>query len=85
MEYNVASLFAGVGGICLGFKNAKDLVDLADKGREPTILEVDNIEKATTILEPYAVDVSSGIETDGVKDNVKMAAFVSAVRKDERI
>ncbi len=48
-------------------------------------LTVDNIVKATTILEPYAVDVSSGIETDGVKDKVKMAAFVSAVRKDERI
>lgn len=48
-------------------------------------LTVDNIPKATTILEPYAVDVSSGIETDGVKDKAKMAAFVSAVRKDERI
>lgn len=32
---------------------------------------------------PYAVDVSSGIETDGVKDKNKMAAFAAAVRKEE--
>ena len=34
-------------------------------------------------LNPYALDVSSGIETEGVKDNAKMAAFISAVRKEE--
>lgn len=32
---------------------------------------------------PFAVDVSSGIETDGIKDENKMAAFVAAVRKGE--
>lgn len=35
-------------------------------------------------LQPYAVDVSSGIETNGVKDPIKMAEFVSAVRKEDR-
>ena len=41
----------------------------------------DNVEEAVERLHPYAVDVSSGIETDGGKDPEKMAAFVAAVRK----
>lgn len=45
-------------------------------------LGVHNVASAVEKLHPYAVDVSSGIETDGVKDQSKMAAFVSAVRKE---
>ena len=37
---------------------------------------------AVKALYPFAVDVSSGIETDGVKDKTKMAAFIAAVRKE---
>lgn len=48
-------------------------------------LSPDNVEKAVTYLNPYAVDVSSGIETDGVKDRMKMAAFAAAVRKEEKL
>ena len=33
---------------------------------------------------PYALDVSSGIETEGKKDYKKMAAFAAAVRKEDR-
>ena len=47
-------------------------------------LGVENAGKAHALLKPYAVDVSSGIETDGYKDKEKMAAFVAAVRKDNR-
>lgn len=47
-------------------------------------LDVENAGKAQTLLKPYAVDVSSGIETDGYKDKTKMAAFVRAIRKDCR-
>lgn len=42
----------------------------------------DNVGQAVKTLHPFAVDVSSGIETDGLKDKNKMAAFVAAVRKE---
>lgn len=48
-------------------------------------LAPDNIEYALKQLSPFAVDVSSGIETNGVKDKSKMAAFVAAVRKEKQI
>lgn len=45
-------------------------------------LSTDNVETAIKQLNPFAVDVSSGIETNGYKDKAKMAAFVAAVRKE---
>ena len=42
-----------------------------------------NVRQAIGTLRPFAVDVSSGIETDGVKDYVKMTAFVNAARHEE--
>ena len=47
-------------------------------------LNLDNIEKALSELQPFAVDVSSGIETNGSKDKEKMAAFAALVRDKER-
>lgn len=44
-------------------------------------LNPENAERAVKLLRPFAVDVSSGIETDGRKDHRKMAAFVAAVRR----
>ncbi len=41
-----------------------------------------NVGAAVRTLRPCAVDVSSGIETGGLKDPVKMAEFVAAVRKE---
>ena len=40
----------------------------------------ENIEKAVETVQPFAVDVSSGIETGGHKDPDKMAAFVKNTR-----
>lgn len=48
-------------------------------------LSAQNVESAVEALHPYAVDVSSGIETDGCKDQTKMAAFIAAARKEKRI
>ncbi len=39
-----------------------------------------NVSEAVARLHPYAVDVSSGIETDGVKDAGKMRDFVDIAR-----
>ncbi|MGN1044436.1 MAG: phosphoribosylanthranilate isomerase [Candidatus Methanomethylophilaceae archaeon] len=46
-------------------------------------LSADNVEEAVGQLHPFAVDVSSGIETDGLKDRTKMAAFVAAARRGD--
>ena len=45
-------------------------------------LDITNIEKALNEIEPYGVDVSSGVETEGFKDRIKMTDFVGAVRKE---
>ena len=42
-----------------------------------------NVRQAIKALAPFAVDVSSGIETNGGKDYTKMTAFVNAARHEE--
>ncbi|MDE6413035.1 MAG: phosphoribosylanthranilate isomerase [Eubacterium sp.] len=46
-------------------------------------LAKENIEQAIELLNPYALDVSSGVETDGLKNKDKMAEFVSSIRKEK--
>lgn len=46
-------------------------------------LNPENAARAVQELKPYAVDVSSGIETDGFKDIQKMRAFIRAVRTED--
>lgn len=45
-------------------------------------LTIENIGAAIERLNPFAVDVSSGIETDGRKDFSKMATFAEVVRRE---
>ena len=43
-------------------------------------LNEDNVEKAIQHFAPYAVDVSSGVETDGQKDHEKIRRFIERVK-----
>lgn len=43
-------------------------------------LAPDNLAQAVSQLSPWGVDLSSGVETDGVKDREKVLAAVQAVR-----
>ena len=46
-------------------------------------LKPENVKEAMRQLHPYALDVSTGIETEGLKDKQKMADFAATVRKEE--
>jgi phosphoribosylanthranilate isomerase len=43
-------------------------------------LNADNVGSAIKKVKPYAVDVSSGVETDGVKNRDKIKRFIESVR-----
>lgn len=45
-------------------------------------LTPENVGDAIKLLNPFAVDVSSGIETNGKKDFKKMTAFAEVVRRE---
>ena len=44
-------------------------------------LRLENITEAISRFHPYALDLSSGVETDGYKDKEKIIAAVAAVRR----
>ena len=68
-------------GISYDFRITKDM-------KRPYFLAggitIENVADAIRAVRPYAVDISSGIETDGKKDPEKMADFVRRVREADQ-
>lgn len=44
-------------------------------------IHIGNVEHAIRLTDPYCIDVSSGVETEGYKDRNKIAEIVSKVRR----
>lgn len=44
-------------------------------------LTVENVREAINEIAPYAVDISSGVETNGIKDPKKIKAFIKKVKE----
>lgn len=48
-------------------------------------LNASNVERLLETCSPWGVDVSSGVETEGKKDMIKVKTFIEAVRKYENV
>lgn len=48
-------------------------------------LTTENVQEAIAYFQPYGVDVSSAVETDGVKDHQKIQAFIKAVKESKNV
>ncbi|MCR2822605.1 phosphoribosylanthranilate isomerase [Lederbergia panacisoli] len=47
-------------------------------------LDLENVKKAISVVRPAVVDVSSGVETNGIKDVKKIQEFLAAAKLEER-
>jgi len=78
VESHVAGRYGGTGqqlNWAMGAEIASKHSFLLSGGLDP-----DNITAALEQVQPWGVDVSSGVETDGRKDEAKIRAFIRAVK-----
>lgn len=78
VDAHVAGSYGGAGVLA-------DWDRAADLARQRSVilaggLSADNVAAAIARVRPWGVDVSSGVETAGVKDTAKIRSFVAAVR-----
>ncbi|WP_346779395.1 phosphoribosylanthranilate isomerase [Paenibacillus brevis] len=78
-------LYGGGAGVTFAWEAAKPLRTWAKNTNIPFLvaggLHPENVLQVLDELEPDGVDVSSGVESNGVKDPVKIAAFVERVKR----
>lgn len=78
---------SGGAGKVFDWQVAKRLVESRAEGlpRLPIVLagglDVENVRSGVEQVRPWAVDISGGVETDGVKDQEKIRAFVKLVKE----
>jgi phosphoribosylanthranilate isomerase len=78
LDTSVVERFGGT-GVKFNWKRAQQITR-----KFPVIvaggLNPGNVAEAINILHPWGVDVSSGVETKGVKDMKKVVKFIEAIR-----
>lgn len=91
-EYDIAAAKASTADYILldsgtGTGMSFDWSLISDIGREFFLaggINTDNAASAIEKYHPYAIDVSSGAETDGVKDKAKIETLIAAVRSNQQ-
>lgn len=48
-------------------------------------IRLENLNQALTALKPYAIDISSGVETEGYKDEMKIKKVMDEIRKEQSL
>jgi phosphoribosylanthranilate isomerase len=78
IDAHVPGMYGGTGTVADWFVAA----DFARRYRVVLAggLRPDSVSEAIHRVKPFAVDVSSGVETNGVKDETKIRSFVAAAR-----
>lgn len=77
-----AGKYRGGNGETFNWSLVKDLADLEGKVLLAGGLHAGNVAEAIKEVKPAGIDVSSGVETNGIKDNDKIKAFIHEVKRD---